>query len=305
MIQSDRKLLIFVVLGCIIMALLGFAWKQRTSIPFVTVPFEKIVTPFTYGSARVLSTIQTGIRIIDNAISGFVESNDKDNTIADLQQKVLNHDEVVAENIRLRQMLNYKSSHPEFTMTLAGIITKDFGTWSNTFTIDRGENDGIQPNMAIVVPSGVVGFVTDVYPNSARVQTILDPRSAIGVIVQRPESRLAGVVKGDGNHPNEPMMVNIARDGDVLVGDKLITSGYGGIYPKGLLVGNVLTITNDTEGFVKNAAIQPSVDFNRLEEVFIITASTVQTPDKAKLEPKLVPQTQRDQVQGAKGAVNQ
>lgn len=64
MIQSDRKLLIFVVLGCIIMALLGFAWKQRTSIPFVTVPFEKIVTPFTYGSARVLSTIQTGIRIM-------------------------------------------------------------------------------------------------------------------------------------------------------------------------------------------------------------------------------------------------
>ena len=111
MIQSDRKLLIFVVLGCIIMALLGFAWKQRTSIPFVTVPFEKIVTPFTYGSARVLSTIQTGIRIIDNAISGFVESNDKDNTIADLQQKVLNHDEVVAENIRLRQMLNYKFHH--------------------------------------------------------------------------------------------------------------------------------------------------------------------------------------------------
>lgn len=305
MIQSDRKLLIFVVLGCIIMALLGFAWKQRTSIPFVTVPLEKIAIPFAYGSARVLSNIQTGIRIIDNAILGLIDSDSKDNMIADLEQKVSNHDEVVAENIRLRQMLNYKSAHPEFTMTLAGIITKDFGTWTNTFTIDRGENDGIKPNMAVVVPSGVVGFVTDVYPNSARVQTFLDPRSAIGVIVQRPESRLAGVVKGDGNHPNKPMMVNIAREGDVLVGDKLITSGYGGIYPKGLLVGNVLSIENDTEGFVKNATIQPTVDFHRLEEVFIITSSTVQTPDKAQLEPKLVPQTQRDQVQGAKGAVIQ
>ena len=305
MIQSDRKLLIFVVLGCIIMALLGFALKQRTSIPFVTVPLEKIATPFAYGSARVLSTIQTGIRIIDNAILGLIDSDSKDNAIADLEQKVSNHDEVVAENIRLRQMLNYKSAHPEFTMTLAGIITKDFGTWTNTFTIDRGENDGIKPNMAVVVPSGVVGFVTDVYPNSARVQTFLDPRIAIGVIVQRPESRLAGVVKGDGNHPNKPMMVNIAREGDVLVGDKLITSGYGGIYPKGLLVGNVLSIENDTEGFVKNATIQPTVDFHRLEEVFIITSSTVQTPDKAQLEPKLVPQTQRDQVQGAKGAVIQ
>ena len=253
----------------------------------------------------MLSTIQTGIRIIDNAILGLIDSDSKDNTIADLEQKVSNHDEVVTENIRLRQMLNYKSAHPEFTMTLAGIITKDFGTWTNTFTIDRGENDGIKPNMAVVVPSGVVGFVTDVYPNSARVQTFLDPRSAIGVIVQRPESRLAGVVKGDGNHPNKPMMVNIAREGDVLVGDKLITSGYGGIYPKGLLVGNVLSIENDTEGFVKNATIQPTVDFHRLEEVFIITSSTVQTPDKAQLEPKLVPQTQRDQVQGAKGAVIQ
>ena len=305
MIQSDRKLLIFVVLGCIIMALLGFAWKQRTSIPFVTVPLEKIATPFAYGSARVLSTIQTGIRIIDNAILGLIDSDSKDNTIADLEQKVSNHDEVVAENIRLRQLLNYKSNHPEFSMTLAGIITKDYGTWTNTFTIDKGSEDGMAVNMAVVVPSGVVGFVTDVYPNSARVQTFLDPRSAIGVIVQRPESRLAGVVKGDGNHPNKPMMVNIAREGDVLVGDKLITSGYGGIYPKGLLVGNVLSIENDTEGFVKNATIQPTVDFHRLEEVFIITSSTVQAPDKAQLEPKLVPQTQRDQVQGAKGAVIQ
>ena len=68
-------------------------------------------------------------------------------------------------------------------------------------------------------------------PHSSRVQTILDPRSAIGVIVQRPESRLSGVVKVMATHPRTPSMVNIARDGDVLVGDKLITSGYGGIYP--------------------------------------------------------------------------
>ena len=188
-------------------------------------------------------------------------------------------------------------------MTLAGIITKDYGTWTNTFTIDKGSEDGMAVNMAVVVPSGVVGFITDVYPHSSRVQTILDPRSAIGVIVQRPESRLSGVVKGDGDSPRTPSMVNIARDGDVLVGDKLITSGYGGIYPKGLPVGNVQSIENDTEGFVKNAVITPSVDFYRLEEVFVLTSSSVSAPQKPGLEPKLVPQTQRDQVEGAKGAV--
>lgn len=303
MIHSDRKLIVFVAVSCMILALLGFAWKQRTSIPFVTVPLEELTTPFVYGSARVLNNITTGISVIDTAIIGAFTDSEKDNTIATLEQKLANQDEVVAENIRFRQLLNYKESHPEFTMTVAGVITKDYGTWTNTFTIDRGEVDGIEPNMAVVVPSGVVGFITDVYPHSARVQTFLDPRSAIGVIIQRPESRLAGVVKGDGNRPNEPIMVNIARDGDVLVGDKLITSGYGGIYPKGLLVGNVINIENDREGFVKNATIKPTVDFHRLEEVFIITSSTVQSPEKAPLEPRLVPQTQRDQVQGVKGAV--
>ena len=303
MIHSDRKLIVFVAVSCMILALFGFAWKQRTSIPFVTVPLEEITTPFVYGSARVLNNITTGIGVIDTAIIGAFTDSEKDNTIATLEQKLANQDEVVAENIRYRQLLNYKESHPEFTMTVAGVITKGYGTWTNTFTIDRGEVDGIEPNMAVVVPSGVVGFITDVYPHSARVQTFLDPRSAIGVIIQRPESRLAGVVKGDGNRPNEPIMVNIARDGDVLVGDKLITSGYGGIYPKGLLVGNVTNIENDREGFVKNATIKPTVDFHRLEEVFIITSSTVQSPEKAPLEPRLVPQTQRDQVQGVKGAV--
>lgn len=303
MIHSDRKLIVFVAVSCMILALLGFAWKQRTSIPFVTVPLEELTTPFVFGSARVLNNITTGISVIDTAIIGAFTDSEKDNTIATLEQKLANQDEVVAENIRFRQLLNYKESHPEFTMTVAGVITKDYGTWTNTFTIDRGEVDGIEPNMAVVVPSGVVGFITDVYPHSARVQTFLDPRSAIGVIIQRPESRLAGVVKGDGNRPNEPIMVNIARDGDVLVGDKLITSGYGGIYPKGLLVGNVINIENDSEGFVKNATIKPTVDFHRLEEVFIITSSTVQSPEKAPLEPRLVPQTQRDQVQGVKGAV--
>lgn len=303
MIQSERKLIIFVTVSCIILAFLGFAWKQRTIIPFVTVPLQEITTPFTYGSAKVLNAVHTGIDVLDTAIGGTFTNNEKDNTIAELEQKLVNHDEVVAENIRLRQLLNYETAHPEFTMTLAGVIMKDFGTWTNTLIINRGATDGIKRNMAVVVPSGVVGVITDVYPHSARVQTYLDPRSAIGVIVQRPESRLAGVVKGDGNHPYTPSMVNIARDGDVLVGDKLITSGYGGIYPKGLLLGNVSTIENDSEGFVKNAVVKPTVDFHRLEEVFVIISSTVASPDTVDLEPKLVPQTQRDQVQGARGAV--
>ena len=224
---------------------------------------------------------------------------------AQLQQRVTNYDEVVAENMRLRQLLSFQNSHPQFDMMAASVVTRDVGTWTNTFTIDRGSADGLEVNMAVVIPGGVVGFISDVYTHSARVQTILDPRTAIGVIIQRPESRVASIVKGNGSNPDEPLLVNVARDGDVLNGDTLITSGYGGIYPKGLLVGHVTRIDNDSEGFVKNAVVQLSADLRNVEEVFVILRSREGELDKPSLTPKLVPQTQRDQVEGVKGASQQ
>lgn len=305
MLQSEKKLIAFVAIGCMVLAILGYSWKQRTSIPFVTVPLETIVTPFSYGVARSLDGVHTGIAVIDAAISKAVSTSQLEEENTTLSQKVVDYDEVVAENERLKALLDYKVSHPAFAMTMARVVTRDMGTWTQTFTIDRGSADGIAVNMAVIVPSGVVGYVTDVYPHSARVQTVLDPRTSIGVIVQRKESRLAGVMKGNGSNPDSPTMVDVARDGDILAGDLLVTSGYGGIYPKGLPVGTVDNLENDPEGFVKNASVMPAVNFHRLEEVFVITTSAVGADVKPNLEPKLMPQTQRDQVQGVKGAGKQ
>lgn len=304
MFTSDRKLVIVVVITSILLALLGYAWKQRTNIPFVTVPLERVTTPFFYGASEGVERAKTGIAIIDAALGLLDSREDLENQIAALQQQNLNADEVLAENVRLRQMLNYQQQAKQFVMQPARVVLKDYGTWSNTFVIDKGANDGLAVNMAVVVPAGVVGVVTDVYADSARVQTIVDPRSAVGVIVQRPESRVASVLKGNGSNPASPTMVNLAKEGDVLIGDTLITSGYGGVFPKGLLVGHVTGLTNDPEGFVKNASVETTVDFRKLEEVFVIIRSTAGQADKPKVEPNLVPQTNRDQVEGAKGAVH-
>ncbi len=303
MFSSERKLIAFISVFCIFLALLGYTWKQRTSIPFVSTTFENVMTPFAYGVARSLANVKTGIEVIDRAIGHYVDEETLANEKAALAQKEVNYDEVVAENMRLRQLLQFKSSHPRLAVTAAHVMTRDFGSWTNTFTIDQGSEEGIEVNMAVVVPSGVVGFVSDVYSHSARVQTMLDPRTSIGVIVQRPESRVASILKGNGNTKEMPIMVNIPKDGDVLTGDTLITSGYGGVYPKGLIVGHILKITSDEEGFVKNVVVQPSANFNTIEEVFVIRASYEGAPDKPVLEPKLVPQTQRDQVEGVKGAI--
>lgn len=169
--------------------------------------------------------------------------------------------------------------------------------------IDRGSDDGVAKDMPVITPAGVVGFISEVYPQSARVQLMLDPRTSVGAIVQRPESRVASVVRGNGNVPTEPQFVNIAKEADILEGDTLVTSGFGSIYPKGLYIGTVVSIHQSDNNFVKYAVIRPAVDFDRLEEVFVILKSSdTGSYEKPGVEPKLVPQTQRDKVEGIKGA---
>ena len=303
--QSERRWITMIVLLCAILGAFGYVWKQRTQVPIVTVTLENLMAPFTYGASRFLEGVHTGITVIDEGILRVKDTADLEARNAELEQKQAAYDELVAENIRLRQLVKFQGEQPQFSLLAASVVTRDRGAWTDTFTISRGQADGVQPNMAVIAPRGVVGFVSDVYEHSARVQTILDPRSATGVIVQRPESRIASILKGNGNRPMEPQMVNIALNGDVLKGDTIVTSGFGGMYPKGLLLGHVKDIVTDEEGFVKHGIIEPTVDFQSLEEVFVITKSLTSLPEVPKLETKLIPRTQRDQVEGAKGTVQQ
>ena len=161
---------------------------------------------------------------------------------------------------------------------MATVVGRDLGTWTSTIIINRGTADGITKEMPVVTPQGLVGNVVSVYTNAAKVQLILDARSAVGTLVQRPESRVAAIVEGSSTTQLMPRMVNIARDADIIKGDKLITSGFGGIYPKGLLIGEVVDIVNEEGGLLKYAILKPAVDFDRLEEVFVIVNSREPVP---------------------------
>lgn len=98
--------------------------------------------------------------------------------------------------------------------------------------------------------------------------------------MQRPESRVAAIVEGnkDSKSSFAPRMVNIARDADVVKDDKILTSGFGGIYPKGLLIGEVVDVVNEEGGLIKYAVLKPAVDFDKLEEIMVIVQSTEPSP---------------------------
>lgn len=147
--------------------------------------------------------------------------------------------------------------------------------------------------MAVVTEKGLVGHVIEAGPTSAKVQLLLDPRSSVGTLVQRADSRVAGIVEGDMDNPTMPRMVNIPKTSDVDEGDVVVTSGFGGIYPKGLNVGTVAEMRNDEGGLLKIAVLEPAVDFQKLEDVMVITASREAPPEPLKT-PMQTPGTETD-----------
>lgn len=274
----NKKAVILLVAVITVFLLAGSSVRGKYKFPFM----EKVVTSALAPIESIVSKVGFSFRQVGYS-AGQLMTVYRDNQALkaeneQLRQSNFNVTEIMAENARLRTMLDYKTKAPQFDFVAAKVIARDPGTWTSTIVINKGTADGITKDMAVVTPQGLVGDVTSVYNNTAKVQLILDQRSAVGALVQRPESRVAGIVEGNAANPLVPRMVNIARDADIIKGDQIITSGFGGIYPKGLQVGQVTDVINEEGGLLKYAILKPAVDFDRLEEVLIIVGSREPAP---------------------------
>lgn len=258
--------------------LANFASRNKSQFSIVEPIVVTVLAPLESLTSGIGNWIRHTTGFVGEIFTVYRENQILRTDIEKLRQDQLNVTEVMAENIRLRSILDYKKESPQFDIVTASVIARDPGAWTNIVIVNRGSNNGLTKDMPVITPRGLVGHIVQVFANTAKVQLLLDPRSAVGSLVQRPESRVAAIVEGNGMNPMIPRMVNLARDADVIRGDKIITSGFGGIYPKGLLVGEVVDIVNDEGGLLKYALLTPAADFGRLEEVMIIVKSREPSP---------------------------
>lgn len=190
-----------------------------------------------------------------------------------LQKQIRDMEGMERENGNLRAMLKLKERQTKIDMLAASISAKDPSNWYSTFTINRGTGDGVARNQAVVNANReLVGQVLRVGENWAEVITILDSQSSVGVSIKR--SKTTGIVEGDGSlrYEGKCRLGYIARDADIQTGDFVETSGLGGIFPKGLLIGTVTEIYDENSTMSKAATIEPSADIASLNEVFVITS---------------------------------
>lgn len=170
-------------------------------------------------------------------------------------------------NRRLRALLGFKE-RAGLPSVAGEVIGEDLSTESRTVLIDKGKNDGIRRNSAVVNESGVIGKVTEVGDNTSKVLLLLDHRSAVDGLIQR--TRAKTVVRGRG--VPAASLEYLERREDVRTGDLVVTSGLGGVFPKGLRIGTVQSIESAPYGLFQRADLVPAVEFARLEEVLVLTS---------------------------------
>ena len=265
--KRSKQIGIFLLFGCLLTAIL---------ILIISMAGRKEFTaPHKFG-LEIIGPFQTAISKVSNYAGGFWEKyiallnvrQENEQLRQELQQyKTANieYREAVATNVRLQKLLELKESLPPPTLT-AEIVGKDPSLWFRTLTINRGSSDGVQKGMPVVTVEGVVGQVLTSSPNYSKVLLATDPNSAIEIITQN--TRVQGIVKGLGRDAFG--LYYVLKSAEVEKGDYVLTSGLGGGFPKGLMVGTVTEIRKSRRGMFQDIEIQPAVDFTQLEHLIII-----------------------------------
>jgi len=172
----------------------------------------------------------------------------------------------------LRELYELDQKYPSYDKVAANVIGKDAGNWFNTFTIDKGTNDGIEVNMNVMAGSGLVGIVTDVGPNYAKVKAIISDNSSVSGMVLTTSDNI--IVNGSLQKMTESMTIEFSglndRENKVEVGDPVVTSYVSYDYQQGILIGYISEITTDANNLTRSGTITPAVDFEHIEEVLVI-----------------------------------
>jgi rod shape-determining protein MreC len=190
--------------------------------------------------------------------------------------------ELAQENTRLRRLL---SMHEDLAPKSIGasVVTARLGGQSRVILVDRGSADGVRPDMAVVAWGGAVGRVVSVERAFARVRLLSDPNSGASGVVAR--SRAEGMIVGRGGEPME--MVYVPKYADVVVGDRVITSGLDGVFPRGFGLGRV-TVVGEPVGASKSIRLEPELDDRSVEDVLILlepSGTQLLAPDETEARP--------------------
>ena len=270
MYKNKRTGFIGIIITIIVLIVLVLLTNIKTgSITGVENAFSKIVMP-----------IQNGLTYLKNKLAGNNAFFEDINNIkaenealreknSELEEALRELEIIKAENATLREYNNMSEKYAEYKTVPAYIINKDISNLSDTMVINAGSNDGIKENMPVITSEGLVGYVLSTTDRTSKIQPIIDPATSVSASLST--SRDGVIVKGTLGSDKTLNLMYIPTDADIVLEDTIETSGIGGIYPKGILIGKISQIIESKNITDRYAIVETAVDFSKLETVLVIT----------------------------------
>ena len=263
--MNIRRLVLLVAILAICLGLLtlqtrGYGARAGDAVALVITPVQTVLAAIPRAALGAWSVYLDwkGVRVENRRLRDEVQR---------LRVDALWVTEAVDENRRLRQLLELRNRLP--VATLAGeVIARDWGGWIRSLTVNRGRGDDVKRLTAVISPDGLVGRIVEVRTGASIVQVLTDPSSTVGAHALR--TRTAGIVEGE---PRGTIRFKyMARDGaGIAVDDVIVTSGLGGVFPRGIPIGRVRAIDDRGSALFHYALLAPVVDFARVDEVLLVT----------------------------------
>jgi len=270
---KNRPIVTLVLLVFALMVGLSFSARDAAGSTWFERAVHRLGAPIQRSVSIVMSFSREALESVHELGRLRRENEQLRQEIEELRFRYHNLVGVSLELERLRALLGYREEQAELDLILARIISRGITTWHQEMVLDRGTAHGVQVGDAVVTHRGAVGRIVDAFDTSARVLLITDPRSGIAAVVQ--DSRDGAIAEGDSSVLGMVRLARLPWDFPVVVGDLVVTSGLGGVFPRdhAFVIGTVSEIVVSADGLLKSARLEPAVDFIRLEEVLVVRRS--------------------------------
>ena len=268
--NQKLKNILFIVFIIVLFIGIGFTNGTNRKVTFIESVFSGLITVPQKGYVYAKKWITKDTSFFNTVENLKMENENLKAENEELNAKLMNYEMILSENQILKEHVNLIDSYPDYHVIAADIISESSSNWEKVYQINRGSNDGIEPNMPVVAEDGLVGYVDSVTASTAKIISILDPGNTVSSRTTR--TRDSVTCKGNSSLMNESKikLTKIPTDLILVEGDKIETSGLGGRYPKGIPIGQVTKFNVKKNPIENEAIVKTFVDFHKLETVAVI-----------------------------------
>lgn len=270
---DNKKLITLLVSFMIFIGVLWFSFTNYGSAPY----FQQVTSDMTAVLGRAFSTPINAINRFFSNVNTLQDTFEENqrlkqeiDQIAETQAEIST---LKADNERLKEELDLQATLTDFTYLTGSVIARNPDMWIDQVIIDRGSSDGLEVGMSVMSNNGLAGRVTDVNPTSSKV-TLLTTTDDTAVLTSAEiileDETIFGVINGYDTNRNQLIMDQIIAESDIELGTDVVTSGMGGLVPRGLLVGTVAEVALDSHGLGQRVFIEPATNFKDIRYVTII-----------------------------------